>query len=183
MTVLITYICPTCCRGTDAPRHGVHTLQFCFVCRRSCLQQDGKTRRNELFCGFDLQYERTALWLALQRQCKIARTAIPSLAVQRGKQKRAFVTGHAWFAQHRVTMTINAQSDAADALETLAHELTHLAYPALNHQPGFYGALRKLLHSMYGIEPVEFSPRESMFDRDSRLVLALRDALQTKAKT
>lgn len=171
-----THVCPVCCSGTTAPLQSLHVLQFCFACRRTrtCLS---KRNAPNLFCGYDLQCERTILWSALRGRSKITKRAIPRLTVRTGKQARSFVTGTAWFRQHRVTVTTNKESDAADALETLAHELTHLAYPRFGHEPAFYGVLSKLLREVYGTVQSECEKRENAFDRDARLVLALRAAL------
>lgn len=77
----------------------------------------------------------------------------PDMNVTRHSRK-SFVSGHAWYAEHRIHVGVPQAADHAEGCGTLIHELAHLAAVDREkcHHPEFWAVLVVIAQEAYGAE-------------------------------
>jgi hypothetical protein len=101
----------------------------------------------------------------------------PVLAHRLGKAKGGFVSGHACYGAHRITMTVPEDADTAAAYGTLAHEVAHfmVAKGEKSHGPAFWIVLVALVKEAYDAD-ADLSKQTRSWGRQVVIEQAIRDA-------
>ncbi len=96
------------------------------------------------------------------------------------RTRESFVSGYAWYHQHRIHIGVPRSADHSEGCGTLAHELAHLAAAdrELGHHAAFWIVLVDIVCQAYGtvLTPEEVLSEPTKYLRQQVVEQAIRDA-------
>jgi len=96
------------------------------------------------------------------------------------RQRESFVSGFAWYEEHRIFVGVPRSADHAEGCGTLVHELAHLAAAdrEQGHHPAFWIVLVAIVRDAYGatITDADVLRESTKYLRQQAIEQAIRDA-------
>jgi hypothetical protein len=129
----------------------------------------------------DLRAELDRLWPIVRDVSPRDDLPVESPAMRIGTRTReSFVSGYAWYREHRIFVGVPKTADHAEGCGTLAHELAHLAAAGREegHHPAFWVVLVDIVRKAYDatITAADVLREPTKYLRQQAVEQSIRDA-------